>query len=114
MHSAKSSNYLVQVLILIDGEEKKSASMREDFTPAIQPEEEIDDPEDKKPADWVDVAKIPDPEAAKPEDWDEDAPLEIPDEVRSFWRTDLHEKGRIAMDSFLLSQPPGLASLRRQ
>ncbi|GAQ80781.1 Calreticulin [Klebsormidium nitens] len=69
-----------KVLILIDGEEKKSASFKEDFTPPFQPEEEIDDPEDTKPADWVDVAKIPDPEATKPEDWDEDAPLEIPDE----------------------------------
>jgi len=69
-----------KVLIFIDGEEKKSASLKEDFTPAIQPEEEIDDPEDKKPEDWVDIAKIPDPEAVKPDDWDEDAPLEIPDE----------------------------------
>jgi hypothetical protein len=73
--------HLLQVLIFIDGEEKKSASLKEDFTPAIQPEEEIDDPEDKKPEDWVDIAKIPDPEAVKPDDWDEDAPLEIPDEV---------------------------------
>ena len=41
---------------------------------------EIDDPDDKKPIDWVEEAKIPDPAATKPEDWDEDAPLEIPDE----------------------------------
>ncbi len=75
----------LQVLILIDGEEKKSASFSEDFNPPFQPTEEIDDPEDKKPTDWVDVARIPDPEATKPEDWDEDAPLEIPDEV-SGWQ----------------------------
>ena len=32
-----------------------------------------DDPEDTKPADWVDEAKITDPHATKPADWDEDA-----------------------------------------
>ncbi|KAJ2371310.1 hypothetical protein H4S02_009604, partial [Coemansia sp. RSA 2611] len=40
----------------------------------------IDDPKDKKPADWEDNEKIPDPVAKKPADWDEDAPLMIPDE----------------------------------
>merc|ERR1719229_1155615 len=39
----------------------------------------IDDPEDTKPEDWVDEAKIEDPEASKPEDWDEDAPRKIDD-----------------------------------
>ena len=38
----------------------------------------IPDPEDKKPADWVDEAEIPDPEDKKPADWD-DEPAEIPD-----------------------------------
>jgi calnexin len=66
--------------VLIDGESKKSGSLFDDFEPAINPPEEIDDPEDRKPETWVDIAKIPDPEAAKPEDWDEDAPREIPDE----------------------------------
>lgn len=33
----------------------------------------IDDPEDKKPADWDDVPKtIPDPDAKKPADWDDE------------------------------------------
>ena len=32
----------------------------------------INDPEDKKPADWVDEAQIPDPEDKKPEDWDDE------------------------------------------
>jgi len=33
----------------------------------------MDDPEDKKPADWDTVpAEISDPEAKKPEDWDDD------------------------------------------
>ena len=42
----------------------------------------INDPEDKKPADWVDEAQIPDPEDKKPEDWD-DVPAEIPDPAAS-------------------------------
>lgn len=40
-----------------------------------------EDPDDKKPSDWVDEPRIPDPDAVKPEDWDEDAPLQIPDET---------------------------------
>ncbi|KAH6853798.1 Calreticulin family-domain-containing protein [Chaetomium sp. MPI-CAGE-AT-0009] len=43
-------------------------------------EQEIDDPKDKKPDDWVDEARIADPDAKKPDDWDEDAPYEIVDE----------------------------------
>jgi calnexin len=66
--------------ISIDGEEKKHGSLFEDFTPAVNPPKEIDDPEDKKPSDWVDDARIPDPDATKPEDWDEDAPYEIVDD----------------------------------
>jgi len=44
---------------------------------------EIDDPEDKKPEDWVDDAKIPNMLVSKPDDWDEDAPMKIPDESAS-------------------------------
>jgi calnexin len=65
--------------IKINEEHVKSGSLLEDFNPPVNPPEEIDDPEDKKPEDWVDTAKIADPEATKPEDWDEDAPREIPD-----------------------------------
>jgi len=43
--------------VLIDGESKKSGSLFDDFVPAFNPPEEIDDPEDKKPADWVDDLK---------------------------------------------------------
>ncbi|KAI4122472.1 MAG: hypothetical protein LQ338_005797 [Usnochroma carphineum] len=66
--------------IRIDGEKMKNGSLLEDFTPSVNPEKEIDDPNDKKPEDWVDEARIADPEATKPEDWDEDAPYEILDE----------------------------------
>ncbi|KAJ5809915.1 Calnexin [Penicillium pulvis] len=66
--------------ILVNGESVKEGSLLEDFAPAVNPEKEIDDPKDKKPADWVDEIKIADPEATKPADWDEEAPFEIVDE----------------------------------
>ncbi|KAL1738289.1 Calreticulin family-domain-containing protein, partial [Schizophyllum fasciatum] len=65
--------------VLFNGESKSNGSLLEDFNPPVMPPAEIDDPEDKKPEDWVDAKKIPDPEATKPADWDEDAPYEIPD-----------------------------------
>ncbi|KAK5990649.1 Calnexin-like protein [Cladobotryum mycophilum] len=61
-------------------EEVKTGSLLEDFTPSVNPLEEIDDPKDSKPEEWVDEARIPDPEATKPEDWDEEAPFEVVDE----------------------------------
>lgn len=67
--------------LLIDGEEKKIADLlSDDFEPAVIPPKTIADPEDKKPEDWDDRAKIPDADATKPDDWDEDAPREIEDE----------------------------------
>ena len=66
--------------ILINGDSKKKGSLLEDFEPPVNPPKEIDDPEDTKPADWVDTPRIPDPAATKPDDWDEDAPREIVDE----------------------------------
>ncbi|KAG0619161.1 hypothetical protein M758_4G121400 [Ceratodon purpureus] len=67
--------------LLIDGEEKKTANLlSDDFEPAVIPPKTIADPEDKKPEDWDDRAKIPDPDATKPDDWDEDAPREIEDD----------------------------------
>ncbi|KAL6517873.1 hypothetical protein OROMI_033574 [Orobanche minor] len=71
-----------ELRILIDGEEKKKANFLsgEDFEPALIPSKTIPDPDDKKPEDWDERAKIPDPDATKPVDWDEDAPMEIEDE----------------------------------
>ncbi|KAG2022694.1 calnexin [Coprinopsis cinerea AmutBmut pab1-1] len=66
--------------VLVNGESSKTGSLLEDFDPPVNPPKEIDDPEDKKPDDWVDQDKIPDPDAKKPDDWDEDAPYEIIDE----------------------------------
>ncbi|KAK7686620.1 hypothetical protein QCA50_010220 [Cerrena zonata] len=66
--------------VRFNGESENLGNLLEDFTPAVNPPKEIEDPDDKKPEDWVDQKKIPDPDAKKPEDWDEDAPYEIPDE----------------------------------
>ena len=66
--------------VLFNHESVNTGNLLEDFTPAVNPSKEIDDPEDKIPEDWVHDAKIADPEATKPEDWDEDAPYEILDE----------------------------------
>jgi hypothetical protein len=66
--------------VLINGESLRSGNLLEDFDPPVNPAAEIDDPEDKKPEDWVDTKRIADPDATKPEDWDEDAPYEISDE----------------------------------
>nr|XP_049696830.1 calnexin [Helicoverpa armigera]XP_049696831.1 calnexin [Helicoverpa armigera] len=65
--------------IQIDNKEVNSGSLLDDFTPPVNPPEEIDDPNDKKPEDWDEREKIVDPSATKPEDWDEDAPAQIID-----------------------------------
>lgn len=49
------------------------------FKPSVVPPKTIDDPTDKKPADWVDIEMIPDPNATKPDDWDENQPELIED-----------------------------------
>lgn len=65
--------------IYIDKDMTESGSLLEDMTPPVNPSEEIDDPTDFKPEDWVDEATMPDPEASKPDDWDEDLPSMIND-----------------------------------
>jgi calnexin len=68
--SVKSGTLVDDMVAYVDGKKK-------DY--GFEPPQEINDPEDFKPADWVDEAKIKDPDAFKPEDWDEDAPKQIPD-----------------------------------
>eukprot|EP00940_MAST-03C_sp_MAST-3C-sp2_P003456 g3456.t1 len=65
--------------ILVNNVVEKEGSLLEDLEPPLNPEKMIEDPEDTKPEDWVDDAKIPNPFATKPDDWDEDAPAQIPD-----------------------------------
>lgn len=59
--SSPNNTYAVS----FNGEVEKSGSLLEDFEPPVNPPKEIDDPEDKKPEDWVDEQKITDPEAKK-------------------------------------------------
>lgn len=66
--------------VRFNGLVQKVGSVLEDFEPPVNPPEFIDDPEDRKPEDWVDKKKIPDSDAVKPDDWDENEPYEIPDE----------------------------------
>merc|ERR1739838_982405 len=49
-----------------------------DFLPAKM----IKDPEQSKPADWVDAAKIDDPEDTKPEDWEKPEHIADPDATK--------------------------------
>ncbi|KAG8219394.1 Calreticulin family-domain-containing protein [Butyriboletus roseoflavus] len=66
--------------VQFNGKVETSGNLLEDFTPSVNPPKEIDDPEDMKPVDWVDIKKISDPAAVKPDDWDESEPYEILDE----------------------------------
>merc|ERR1719205_393270 len=59
------------VVVDIDQEEIYKGSIKEDWE-VLKPKE-IDDPEDKKPEDWVDSSMMDDPEDKKPEDWVEEA-----------------------------------------
>lgn len=62
--------------IYVDGTEKKTGSLKEDWK-FLEPKE-IEDPDVSKPADWVDEAMIDDPEDVKPEGYD-DIPKTIVD-----------------------------------
>eukprot|EP00057_Strongylocentrotus_purpuratus_P033382 XP_791226.2 PREDICTED: calnexin [Strongylocentrotus purpuratus] len=66
--------------VLVDQKVVNSGSLLSDMSPPVNPPAEVEDPDDKKPADWDDKKKIPEPGAEKPEDWDEDEPKEIVDE----------------------------------
>jgi len=61
--------------ILFDLKSKASGKIVEDWA---FPKPMIDDADDKKPSDWVDEQEIDDPEAKKPDGYD-DIPAQIPD-----------------------------------
>ncbi|XP_062333697.1 calmegin isoform X2 [Osmerus eperlanus] len=65
--------------MFIDQSSVGRGNLLHDVIPPVNPAKEIDDPNDSKPEDWDERAKIPDPEAVKPEDWDEDAPAKVED-----------------------------------
>jgi len=62
----------------IDTKPVASGSLLYNLVPPINPPQMIDDPNDVKPADWVDEKFIPDESAMKPEDWDESQPRKLP------------------------------------
>jgi len=94
--------------LYVDNEKKASGNLEDDWD--FLPPKEIDDPSDKKPADWVDAAEIDDetdtkpanwdsipaqikdPDAEKPEDWDEEedgaweAPMVPNPEFKGEWK----------------------------
>jgi hypothetical protein len=49
----------------IDNDKPSTGTLLTDFNPPVNPPKEIDDPEDKKPEDWVDAKRISDPDATK-------------------------------------------------
>lgn len=55
--------------LFIDQSSVSRGNLLEDMVPPVNPPKEIDDPNDSKPDDWDERAKIPDPEAVKPNDW---------------------------------------------
>jgi len=96
--------------VRIDGDKKQSGSLFDDWDfllpktikdPAQSKpsdwvdEAMIDDPNDKKPAGYDDIAKqIPDPEAEKPDDWDDEADgeWEAPQIPNPEWKGDWKPK----------------------
>jgi calreticulin len=94
--------------VQIDGTKAESGKLEEDwdFLPAQEIKDpaqskpsdwvdsaEMDDPEDKKPSGWDDIPKqIRDPEAKKPDDWDDEldgaweAPLVANPEYKGEWK----------------------------
>merc|ERR1711935_958775 len=55
--------------VFFDLESKAKGNLVDDWG---FPKPTIDDPESKKPSEWVDEQQIPDPDATKPEDWDDE------------------------------------------
>merc|ERR1719504_596126 len=58
------------VLVEIDQEKIYEGSIKDDWE-VLKPKK-IDDPEDKKPSDWVEDAQMDDPDDKKPDDWVEE------------------------------------------
>merc|ERR1719161_3460460 len=65
------------VRVEIDQEKIYEGSLKEDWE--LLAAKEINDPEDKKPSDWVDSSMIDDPEDKKPDDWVEEKRIVDPE-----------------------------------
>merc|ERR1712166_1541241 len=77
------------VRVEIDEEKIYEGSIKEDWE-VLKPKT-IDDPEDKKPDDWVTEKRIVDADAKKPDDWDDEedgeweAPMKDNDAYKGDW-----------------------------
>merc|ERR1711920_575444 len=80
------------VRVEIDQEKIYEGSIKEDWE-VLKPKE-ISDPEDKKPADWVEEKRIVDEDAKKPDDWDdeEDGEWEAPMKDNPAYKGDWYGK----------------------
>merc|ERR1712062_109432 len=65
------------VLVEVDEEKVYEGSLKEDWE-LLKPKE-IEDPEDKKPSDWVNDSMMDDPDTTKPEDWVEEKRIVDPE-----------------------------------
>jgi len=86
------------VRVEIDEEKIYEGSLKEDWE--LLAPKEINDPDDKKPSDWVDDSMMDDPEDSKPDDWtdekrivDEDAkkPDDWDDEEDGEWEAPMKD-----------------------
>jgi calnexin len=68
--------------ISVNGRPVAFGNLLLDFKPPVNPPREIDDPTDKKPADWVDDQYVIVPGAKKPQGWDDGIPEFIPDPAK--------------------------------
>merc|ERR1719440_542533 len=77
------------VRVEIDEEKIYEGSIKDDWD-VLKPKE-IDDPEDKKPSDWVEDSMMDDSEGKKPDDWDDEedgeweAPMKDNPEFKGEW-----------------------------
>lgn len=85
--------------ILIDNQEIRNGSLFFDFDPPLMEPREIDDPDDFKPSNWVDVPYVVDSSVKKPDDWDDRKTIPDPSKLNPPDGWLLHEEKMIHSDS---------------
>lgn len=68
--------------ILVDNTEIRNGSLFFDFEPPLLEPYEIDDLDDKKPDDWVDVPYVVDTSVKKPDNWDDRKTIPDPEKLQ--------------------------------
>merc|ERR1711937_435273 len=78
------------VRVEVDQEKLYEGSIKDDWE-VLKPKT-INDPDDKKPSDWVDTSMMDDPEDKKPDDWDDEedgeweAPMKDNPDYKGDWK----------------------------